>query len=40
MADLVFIDGDPLKDIDALTKVDSVMKGGELITRADLLGAF
>ena len=31
MADLVAIDGDPLKDIEALRRVDWVMKGGSVV---------
>jgi Tol biopolymer transport system component len=40
LADLVFVDGDPLADITQLIDVGAVMKGGHYITREDLLTAF
>ena len=30
-ADLVAVAGDPLKDVSVLTKIDFVMKGGEVV---------
>jgi Tol biopolymer transport system component len=40
LADLVFIDGDPLSDIGRLADVTAVMKAGTYVSREELLAAF
>ncbi|GAB3360534.1 amidohydrolase family protein [Modestobacter lapidis] len=40
LADLVFIDGDPLADIDQLVNVGATMKGGQHTTQEEILAAF